>query len=754
MMAPRRIVIVGGGMAALAAAFELTRPGLEGFHQVTICQMGWRLGGKCATGRDEQGRILEHGLHVWFGYYENAFRLLRDVYAEWKPPAGQRITRWQDALESRDFTPVGYDGDFIPLHWPRSPGEPGTGDAELSVWASLGGVLRLLVMFHTALSPNFRAAVAAIRVKVDREAALFWRKSVVAAVAPTAIGQPPPAFALEPEPELVFKTVAAYFAEPDRYPLDRQVDHLRGIAALLKATAAEVTSHEPTLSTLITKKDADTIFSQLVDVAAAFLCGIIFDVILRGIKIVELDQFDFRDWLVLHGARRVSAYQSPAVRALYDTMFQYPEGRLARPDYGAGTAAQVVLRMLGTYKGSAVWVGAAGLGEVVVAPLYQVLRARGVEFRFFHKLSRIELTPDKSAVSRLHFDQQVNLKDPTKEYEPTITCGNLICWPAQPRWNLIQPGTEQGDLESHWCNLPPVASVPLDRGRDFDDVILAIALGAFKPLPGAARYTASQLADISNGPCDELIAASDRFHAMTKSIDLVPSLAVQVWCTRTLEQLGWKFKDEKPAAVSAPEPLGIWADMSQVEKYECWKESDGPASVHYFCNVFECQLYRRPSTDTWVPAEAMKEVYKAAKCWFENHATQSWRAATTREGEFDWDVMFDRSGAKGPDRLSAQVLRPNIDPTGCCVSSAAGSTQFRLKAGQSGFYGLYLAGSWIDVGFNTECVEAAVMSGMQAARAICGSPRTIPGEDFLHSRPAPTFCDLVEGAFVTLFGLT
>jgi len=34
-------------------------------------------------------------------------------------------------------------------------------------------------------------------------------------------------------------------------------------------------------------------------------------------------------------------------------------------------------------------------------------------------------------------------------------------------------------------------------------------------------------------------------------------------------------------------------------------------------------------------------------------------------------------------------------------------------------------------GFNTECIEAAVMSGMQAARAISGASFAIPGEDFL-----------------------
>ena len=52
--AHRKIAIVGGGPAGLAAAFELTKPGLVPGECVTVYQAGWRLGGKCASGRDEK----------------------------------------------------------------------------------------------------------------------------------------------------------------------------------------------------------------------------------------------------------------------------------------------------------------------------------------------------------------------------------------------------------------------------------------------------------------------------------------------------------------------------------------------------------------------------------------------------------------------------------------------------------------------------------------------------------------------------
>ena len=76
-------------------------------------------------------------------------------------------------------------------------------------------------------------------------------------------------------------------------------------------------------------------------------------------------------------------------RALYDTMFQYEEGDLQRPSYAAGTAVQVILRMFGCAKGAALWEMQAGMGEVVVAPLYQLLKSRGVDFRFFREVKQL-----------------------------------------------------------------------------------------------------------------------------------------------------------------------------------------------------------------------------------------------------------------------------------------------------------------------------------------------------------------------------
>src|SRR5262249_38170781 len=97
-MAQKKIAILGGGIAALSAAFELTEldPNNELFD-ITVYTIGWRLGGKGAVGRNAKAgnRAEEHGLHVWTGFYDNAFHLVDRVYAALceqhvRPPFGGR----------------------------------------------------------------------------------------------------------------------------------------------------------------------------------------------------------------------------------------------------------------------------------------------------------------------------------------------------------------------------------------------------------------------------------------------------------------------------------------------------------------------------------------------------------------------------------------------------------------------------------------------------------------------------------------
>ena len=176
----------------------------------------------------------------------------------------------------------------------------------------------------------------------------------------------------------------------------------------------------------------------------------------------------------------------------------------------------------------------------------------------------------KTSIVQIEFYRQVCLRDGT--YNPTIApkqCnGYLECWPDAPLWDQIMDGDNPTlrclDFESYWCSYY-VDTVTLQQGPQFDDVVLAIPLGAFKKMNAAP------------GPCDELIEASDRFRAMTEMATLVRALPCRPgatamrpnWDGRHHCSDRWALRKRR-SYPPARNPLDIWADMSQVLKYEPW----------------------------------------------------------------------------------------------------------------------------------------------------------------------------------------
>ncbi len=70
-----RVVVVGGGLAGLAAARKLVMAG----HEVELLEARDVLGGKVSSWCDADGDWIESGLHVFFGAYDEIFTLMRDV---------------------------------------------------------------------------------------------------------------------------------------------------------------------------------------------------------------------------------------------------------------------------------------------------------------------------------------------------------------------------------------------------------------------------------------------------------------------------------------------------------------------------------------------------------------------------------------------------------------------------------------------------------------------------------------------------
>jgi hypothetical protein len=256
---------------------------------------------------------------------------------------------------------------------------------------------------------------------------------------------------------------------------------------------------------------------------------------------------------------------------------------------------------------------------------------------------------------------------------------------------------------------------------NFDDVVLAVALGALQ-----------QLNPQDPSPCQALAAKSPKFADWLGNIGIVPSMGVQLWCNPSTVDLGWT--DPKPATVSGPEYLNIWADMTQVLAFEPWP-APRPQSLHYLTGTYSTELYRQPKANSGTPAAALADLRAQTVDWLNSYSFIMWPKAQAGPGQFDWNVLTAPAGVTGPARLDVQYVRPNIDPTECVTLSAHGTTQYRLHAAESGFSNLYLAGEGTAYGFTTS-FEGVIMSGAAASRAICGQPEVIIGYDFLERKPS------------------
>jgi len=708
-MAKKKIAILGGGMAGLSAAYQLTKTqALRDLHDVTVYQLGWRLGGKAASGRDELKRNLEHGLHVWFGCYENTFQMLRELYAA-NPPGG-KLTTWQDAVKPQTYTPIGVlraDGTwaFWPLSWPMNGGTPGDG----------------------TLMPSWGQMIEIVLGWIAEAIARHWEPGPMEAMA--AAGRPPPVGGLTHAPLLPTNTTPSRALKaaqqhlnargPDLNKLSAQdmahfndlIGWARDALAGAKFTGASPLDHR--------------ILTEVLDIFVAVCHGIWDDLVIPNRPLESIDGSDFRAWLIQHGATPTIVNTSSVVRIVYDTLFQYLDGDVTRPSYAAGSGLGVIMRLVGTYKGSMMWDIQAGMGEVLVAPLYKHLVAAGVTFRFFRKVTNLELSADGSLVQTIRMDKQAETV--SGDYRPTFELPDgITAWPSEPFWKQLVDGDKMKaakvNFESYWCDWPPVRPQEvLALGTDFDIAILAISLGAYKPLN-----------DTDVSMCAPLIAKSKRFADYVRNVGVVPTQSLQLWCDPATAGLGWTTG--KAATVSGPEYLNIWADMTQVLAFEPWPDPK-PQSLHYLCGTYKTTLYRQPSSNTGVPAQASAEIRTQTIAWLNGSSGWQWPLADPH-GAFDFDMLHTTTPATGAARLDQQFWRANIDPTECCTLSGAGTTQYRLHPDQTGFANLILVGEGSRHGFNTTAIEGAVMSGSAGSRAICGQPVNIVGYDFLQRLPS------------------
>src|SRR5262249_20420507 len=127
-------------------------------YAITIYQQGWRLGGKGASGRNQEhgDRIEEHGLHLLFGFYENAFGVLRRAWRElsgdddaWR----QHFARFEGALAMPEV--AGGRTTGWKMSCPTNELDPGDGqDVATDPWLLVRNVLAWAAAQATLIVPQ------------------------------------------------------------------------------------------------------------------------------------------------------------------------------------------------------------------------------------------------------------------------------------------------------------------------------------------------------------------------------------------------------------------------------------------------------------------------------------------------------------------------------------------------------------------------------------------------------------------------
>jgi hypothetical protein len=200
----------------------------------------------------------------------------------------------------------------------------------------------------------------------------------------------------------------------------------------------------------------------------------------------------------------------------------------------------------------------------------------------------------------------------------------------------------------------------------------------------------------------------------------VATQAFQIWLTKDLPSLGW---DGPPYIVAGfAKPFDTWCDMAHVVPEEGWAEP--PATSVYFCGTLPEPDFDPAQSD--YPNKVRDGVRQSALAHLQGPVRHLWPGAFTREGTFRFDLLaqppaeHDRSA--GVERFASQYWRANINPSDRYVLNTPGSTRHRISPLDMTYDNLTIAGDWTECGFNTGCVEAAVMSGLLAAHALSGSP--------------------------------
>jgi uncharacterized protein with NAD-binding domain and iron-sulfur cluster len=713
------IHVLGGGMGSLSAAFYLSSPGWrERFAKIVVYEDAQRLGGKGASWREEDtGRVIEHGLHVWFGFYENSFRMLRDCHEELnqlKSVDGNPIPRWSSAMTSVDDSfrrlsrvTLMDDGGTGWQRWdlvfPANPGTPWDRDlqAEPPEWTIATYLARSLKLAAT-MARSLPGMNPAIRDHVTSVAGDWrWLGDLLGFNRSRARGTMA-GDSLDSAAELLFQLGRMAARDPD---MARAVEGIGGVIARLIDLFADALRLR--MDETIRLDDELRRGWYVVDLVLTVARGLLADGIVLGADLDAIDGEDFCDWLRRHGAMEESVTCTIVRSIVYDMAFAYKGGNPFDPACGAGTALRGLFRLLFTYRGEIIWKMNGGMGDVVVAPLYELLCKRGVEFLFEHTVTDLHTAPGPRIGSfgiQKGGDPETTGRDRLAEWQVVPEPGSTVPAPSAAseaaeqehcrRIFGMNTGLKKGTLMCWKEDRPPVKASPKEHTLpdipvyNGDIVVFGLSLGSV------------------GNVAKELLNDNPRWQEMHDKMGTVATQSVQLWLNCSAEDLGWS-----PDALVGGflEPYDTWSDMPLLSK----KERDaGEKTVFYLCSVSRDELRRDRVTSETVSSTDLNDFL-------------------SEDAGFLWGAGGDRIVTASPpnplkDRLVGEpYVRVNGVGSERYVLSLPGTSQYRIEPDDTGFSNLYIVGDWTRCTLNAGCVEAAVISGMIAAKAIRGD-LTVP----------------------------
>lgn len=700
----------------MAAAFELTRPEHRGKYQITVYQVGWRLGGKGASGRGPAHRVEEHGLHIWMGFYENAFRLLRECYTELDRDSHKcRFADWRDAFTTEPIIGV-LDRTQRAVwearisHFPQADGLPGDPLSEHNPFSISAYLLRTVAMARVLLSAAQvrrqrhsgigSAAESPDSEPADFESARFSVQGITDNIARLLkyglVGTIAGLIEALGILQIIFGAVSSFSS-------GLILQFLEMIAASARAIVRPLVEIDDELRWIW----------EITDLMLATMVGIVrFGLLTDPRGFDAIDDFECMEWLKINGASD-ETLKSAMIRGLYDLAFAFEDGDVGRPGLAAGQGIRGSLRMFFTYRGSIFWKMRAGMGDIVFAPYYEVLKNRGVRFEFFHRLENVKMADpsglkrgERGYVEALRFDVQANVKH-DREYQPLIDVRGVPCWPSRPDYNQLVDGErfekDQRDFESHW-DRRRVGTKTLKVMKDFDCVVLGVGLGAIPYV------------------CSELVANDQRWHDLVTHCKTSATQSFQLWIREDVEALGWRH--DQCTVTGFVDPFDTWADMRHLLTEETWRIP--PRAIAYFCAVLPDSDLPPKRTDKHYPSRCRDRVRQNAIRFLNRQVRHLWPRAA-QGNKFRWDLLMDpanpRRETSDESAFDTQFWTANVNPSDRYCLTLPGTVRYRISPLDNTYDNLTVVGDWTACGFNQGCVEAAVMSGRLGAHAISGFPR-------------------------------